>query len=83
MPSLHVRDPRRRYRANRIRKRVRPSVSPPVVFHISTKLIEGLVAADAQTRTRVIQRIEREKGAEYTAAVLSLVADALREKRKS
>lgn len=83
MPSLHVRDPRRRYRANQIRKRIRPSVPPPVTFQINPELIQGLVATSAHNRTRALQRIERERGADYASAVLSAVADVLREKRKS
>lgn len=82
MPTLHVRDPRRRYRANKIRKRIKP-VPPPVVFSISPALVDELTRVDAGTRTRFLQRVEREKGSAYAEAVLSAVADALRKKRNS
>lgn len=81
MPSLHVRDPRRRHRANQIRKRIRPSVTPPVSFQINPELISELTAVSAQKRTMVIQRLSEERGPEFATAVLSAVAAALRKKR--
>lgn len=86
MPSLHVRDPRRRYRANQIRKRVRPAVPPLVVpdpvITVPEDLIEGLVKVNATTRLLTIQRLGAERGPDYAEAVLAAVAAALREKRK-
>lgn len=82
MPTLHVRDPRRRYRANQIRKRAGASIPPPVVVPINPALVDELTRVDARTRTQFLQRIEREKGSAHAQALLSAVAAALREKRQ-
>ncbi|WNN95171.1 hypothetical protein SEA_MAGRITTE_220 [Microbacterium phage Magritte] len=83
MPSRHVRDPRRRYLTTKIRKRVTDRVPPPVAFSISPMLVDELTRVNVDTRTRFLQRVEREKGSAYAEAVLSAVADALRKKRNS
>lgn len=83
LPSPHLRDPRRRYRANQIRKRTRPAVPPIVLPPVSDTLVSELIRVGAQTRAQFLLRIEREKGPEHAQAILSAVADALRKKRTS
>ncbi len=79
MPSPHVRDPRRRYRANKIRKG-QGTVPPPVVV-VPETLVKELVLATPQVRTRALQRIEQERGTAYVSLVITAVAAALREGR--
>lgn len=79
MPSRHVRDPRRRYLANKIRKG-QPREVPPIV--VDPVLVQELVNASTKVRMHVLQRIESAQGSEYATAVVAAVAALLRETRK-
>lgn len=80
MPSRHVRDPRRRYRAHKIRKLIESSVPPLVEFHVPPELISRLVALPAHARTQALLRINREQGSPYTEFVIRALVEALKEK---
>lgn len=81
LPSPHVRDPRRRYRANKIRKFRERSVPPLVV--VPEALVRELALAPTDIRTRALMRLEQERGAGYVQLVLAALTPYMIERKLS
>jgi hypothetical protein len=79
MPIPPSRDPRRRYRANKLRS-IRRAV-PPIV--VPQALIEELALVSGAIRTRALQALERQHGAPYVQAVLAALVPYMKKRNRS